>query len=92
MKRLENPIFVVLSNYIVWKCFLCGYILEIPWKQIKQLESMKRLSIVQSKEQDFMIIKLGRHICLRICEVRKDLWAFFLDCAFRMLIGWAGKL
>ena len=24
-----------------------------------------------------------------IHEVRKGLWAFFLDCAFRMLIGWA---
>ena len=26
-----------------------------------------------------------------IHEVRKGLWAFFLDCAFRMLIGWTGK-
>ena len=29
-----------------------------------------------------------------VCEihkVRKGLWAFFLDCAFRMLIGWAGR-
>ena len=25
-------------------------------------------------------------------EVRKGIWAFFLDCDFRMLIGWAGKL
>ena len=25
-------------------------------------------------------------------EVRKGLWAFFLDCAFRMLIGWARRL
>ena len=25
-------------------------------------------------------------------EVRKGLWAFFLDCTLRMLIGWAGKL
>ena len=24
-------------------------------------------------------------------EVRKGLWAFFLDCAFRMLIGWTDK-
>ena len=24
-------------------------------------------------------------------EERKGLWIFFLDCAFRMLIGWAGK-
>ena len=27
-----------------------------------------------------------------IHEVRKGLWAFFLDCAFRLLIGWATKL
>ena len=26
-----------------------------------------------------------------IHEVRKGLWAFFLHCAFRILIGWAGK-
>ena len=26
-----------------------------------------------------------------IHKVRKGLWALFLDCAFRMLIGWAGK-
>ena len=25
-------------------------------------------------------------------EVRKGLWAFFLDCAFQVLIGWPGKL
>ena len=24
--------------------------------------------------------------------MRKGLWALFLDCAFRMLIGWADKL
>ena len=24
--------------------------------------------------------------------MRKGLWAFFLYCAFRVLIGWAGKL
>ena len=35
-----------------------------------------------------MIIKHGGHIH----EVRKDMWAFFLDCALRMLIGWADKL
>ena len=39
-----------------------------------------------------MIIKHGRHIFGEIHEVRKGLWAFFLDCAFRMLIGWADKL
>ena len=26
-----------------------------------------------------------------IHEVRKGLWAFYLDCAFRMLIDWAGN-
>ena len=39
-----------------------------------------------------MIVKDGRHIFGEIHEVRKGLWSFFLDCAFRMLIGWAGKL
>ena len=38
------------------------------------------------------IIKHGRHIFREIHAVRKGLWAFFLDCAFRMLIGWADKL
>ena len=27
-----------------------------------------------------------------IHEVRKGMWTFFLDCAFGVLIGWAGKL
>ena len=39
-----------------------------------------------------MIIKHGRRIWGEICEVRKGVWAFFLDCAFRLMIGWAGKL
>ena len=34
----------------------------------------------------------GRHFFGEIHGVRKGLWAFFLDCAFGMLIGWAGKL
>ena len=38
-----------------------------------------------------MIIKHGRHIFGEMHEVRKDLWAFFLDRAFRMLIGWESK-
>ena len=38
------------------------------------------------------MIKHDPRICLRNGEVRKGLWAFFLDCAFRVLIGWAGKL
>ena len=29
---------------------------------------------------------------LKIYKARKGIWAFSLDCAFRMLIGWAGKL
>ena len=29
--------------------------------------------------------------CLEIHEVRKGFWAFILDCAFRVLIGWAEK-
>ena len=29
---------------------------------------------------------------LEIHEVRKGLWAFYVDCAFWLLIGWAGTL
>ena len=32
------------------------------------------------------------HISLEIHEVRVAFGPFFLDCAFRALIGWAGKL
>ena len=39
-----------------------------------------------------MIIKHGGHIFREIHKVRKGLWAFFIDCAFWMLIGWADKL
>ena len=39
-----------------------------------------------------MIIKYARQILGEIHEVRKGVWACFLDCAFRMLIGWGGKL
>ena len=49
-------------------------------KQITQREHVKGLFILQSK---FMIWEIR--------EARKGLWAF-LDYAFRMLIGWAGKL
>ena len=37
-----------------------------------------------------MIIKHERYILGGIHEVRKGSWAFFLDCALWMLIGWAG--
>ena len=53
--------------------------------QIKQREHTKVLFILQTQQQD-------RHIWGEICEVRKGIWAFFVDCAFRMLIGCAGKL
>ena len=33
-----------------------------------------------------MIIKYGGHV-LFVKLVRKGLWAFFLECAFRVLIG-----
>ena len=42
--------------------------------------------------RDCIIIKHSRHITGVIHEVRKGLWASFLDCAFQILIGWAGKL
>ena len=44
----------------------------------------------------YSIVKITRlhesNIFGEMHEVRKGLWAFFLDCALRMLIGWAGKL
>ena len=37
-----------------------------------------------------MIIKHGRQFGGgEIHKVRKGMWAFYLDCAFWMLIGWA---
>ena len=42
--------------------------------------------------QDCVIIKRSRQIFVEIHQVHKGLWAFFLYCAFGMLIGWAGKL
>ena len=39
-----------------------------------------------------MIIKHGRHIFGEMYEMCKDMWAFFLGCAFLMLIGWTGQL
>ena len=40
-----------------------------------------------------MISKHGRlFINLEIHGVCKGLWAFFRDCPFWVLIGWAGKL
>ena len=60
--------------------------------QITQREHAKGLFILQPKYQDCMIIEHGSLICFRIDELRKGLWAFFLDRAFRVLIGWVGKL
>ena len=48
----------------------------------------------------YSIVKITRFLWLsnmadifsEIQEVRKGLWAFFLDCAIRVLIGWADKL
>ena len=39
-----------------------------------------------------MIIKHNQHIFWEIHEARKGMWAFFLDCAFQMQIGWADRL
>ena len=39
-----------------------------------------------------MTIKRDRQFFLEIHGVRNGLWAFFLDCAFRILIGWAAQL
>ena len=38
-----------------------------------------------------MIIKHGRFF-ERFTRCAKVMWAFFLDCAFQMLIGWADTL
>ena len=43
------------------------------------------------ERQNNKIVKNG-DIFWEIHEVHKDLRAFFLDCAFQSLIGWAGKL
>ena len=60
------------------------YYVEIKWIE-KEEKDAESLSIVIN-----MIIKHGRHVFGEIHEMRKGLWAFLT--AFRMLIGWAGKL
>ena len=46
-----------------------------------------------SDNQDFMIIKHGRHICLRNSRGAQRYVGFFpLDCAFQVLIGGSGHL
>ena len=42
-------------------------------------------------KSDCRNIKHGGHIFLEILEMRKGSWAFFLDRAFPMLIGWADR-
>ena len=50
----------------------------------RSCERFVYLIVKISDNQDFMIIKDGRHIH----EGRKGMWAFFpLDCAFQVLIG-----
>ena len=39
-----------------------------------------------------MIIKHGGHVFEETHAVHKGTWPFLLDCAFRVLIGWASKL
>ena len=58
--------------------------------QISHQEHVKSLFILQSKEQDCMIIKHGGHMfweILVMCEGNYGL--LFLDGAFQELIGWA---
>ena len=52
------------------------------WKSVYSVVKITRLYDYQH----------GRHVFGEIYEMRKGFWALFLDCAFRMLIGWAGKL
>ena len=48
---------------------------------------MQKVCLFYSQNNKTVIIKHGRYIFGEIHEMRKGLWAFFLDCAFRMLIG-----
>ena len=63
-------------------------------KRRSRSERMLKVCLFCSQNNKIvMIIKHGRHIFGKMYEMPKGLWAFFLDCAFRMLlIGWAGKL
>ena len=38
-----------------------------------------------------VITNMAHTFAWEIYEVRKGMWAFFLNCAFRILIGWGGK-
>ena len=54
-KMLQNPISIVLSNSIIWKCFLCyGHILEILLKYFGNKASVmwKRSSFYSAQEND----------------------------------------
>ena len=53
-----------------------------------------KVDLLSVRIRRFMIVQTWQTHCfgfLRIHEVRKGLWAVFLDCAIRMQIGWAGK-
>ena len=66
---------------------------EQKTKRRSRSESMRTVCLFYSQNNKIgMIIKHSRHIIWEIHGVCKGLWDFFLDCAFRMLIGWACKL
>ena len=59
---------------------------ELRTKRSKNMRKVCLFLVQLSRLYDYQTWKTEIH------EVRKGLWAFFLDCAFRMLIGWAGRL
>ena len=63
---------------------------EITWTeheaQIKQREHVKGLFFYSQNNKTVWLSNMADSFTRRKC-----LWAFFLDCAFRVLIGWADK-
>ena len=57
-----------------------------------QREHAKGLFILQPKYQDCMIFGMVASYVLELTSCAKVCGLVFLDRAFRVLIGWAGKL
>ena len=54
--------------------------------------NMRKVCLFYNRNNEIAwVIKHDGHIFWAIHEVHKGLWAFFLDCAFRVLIGWAAN-
>ena len=89
----------------MWSVFLTSLILKMSMilcarstsrsreqstKRGSSSENMWKICSFDSHNNKILWLWFMRN--LKIYKARKGIWAFSLDCAFRMLIGWAGKL